>query len=107
MSPETGTVVNHVDGVNRVTVPVAWLRKMGVRSSDNVELAFDGQTVTVRAQHPRCLVCGGRLTSLTFSNRKVCAFCAGSILEEATVHPGPRLPMTPDELLKMAWELRA
>ena len=72
-------IVRNVDELGRIVVPKEIRKKMGIASSDPVEIYVDGDKIILTKYAPCCAFCQSENGITEFKGRTICKTCLEEI----------------------------
>ena len=72
-------IVRNVDELGRIVVPKEIRKKMGIASSDPVEIYVDGDKIILTKYLPCCSFCASEDGVVEFKGKKICTACLEEI----------------------------
>lgn len=72
-------IVRNVDELGRIVIPKEIRTKMGIGSSDPVEIFVEGDRIILTKYHPACLLCGSTEGVIEIKEKALCAACLSDI----------------------------
>lgn len=75
-------IVRNIDELGRIVVPKEIRKKLGITSSDPVEIFIDGERIILTKYARVCHFCGGVEALSEFKGKNICAACIGELGEK-------------------------
>ena len=72
-------IVRNVDELGRIVIPKEMRTKMGIASSDPVEIFVENDRIILTKYYPACLLCGSTESVSEIKGKKLCAACLADI----------------------------
>ena len=72
-------IVRNVDELGRIVIPKEMRNKMGIASSDPVEIFVEDDRIILTKYYPACLLCGSTDNVTEIKGKKLCAACLNDI----------------------------
>ena len=72
-------IVRNVDELGRIVIPKETRTKMGIGTSDPVEIFTEGDRIILTKYHPACLLCGSTEGVCDVKGKKICSSCIADI----------------------------
>lgn len=72
-------IIRNVDELGRIVIPKEMRKKMGIASSDPVEIYVDGDKIILTKYTACCSFCSSETNVVEFKGKKICAQCLEEI----------------------------
>lgn len=72
-------IVRNIDELGRIVIPKEMRKKMGIESSDPLEIYVDGDKIILTKYNPNCNFCGSDTEIYEFKGKKICKVCLEEI----------------------------
>lgn len=67
--------VRKIDNLGRIVIPMDFRKALEIHEWDDLRIALEGNTVTIRKEHDSCTFCGAKKDLLAFEDKFVCKSC--------------------------------
>lgn len=71
----TTSIVRHIDGLGRVTIPKEIRSSLDIGEGDPLEILVGGCMIMFRKYNPGCYICSGHGECRTFHGKQICTSC--------------------------------
>lgn len=68
-------IVQKVDELGRVILPVEVRKSMGIEEQDRIEVFVEGEKIILRKCQPACLFCNSTYEVFSFKGKMMCVEC--------------------------------
>ena len=68
-------IISNIDELGRIVVPKEIRKKLGISSTDPVEIYVDGEKIVLMKYEPNCSFCSSTENVVEFKGKKVCRAC--------------------------------
>ncbi len=68
-------IIRSIDELGRIVIPKEIRKKLGIASTDPVEIYVDGEKIILVKYEPNCCFCASAENVTEFKGKKVCRTC--------------------------------
>lgn len=68
-------IIRSIDELGRIVIPKEIRKKLGIASTDPVEIYVDGEKIVLAKYEPNCNFCGSGDSVTEFKGKKICRAC--------------------------------
>ena len=72
-------ILNKVDELGRIVIPVELRRKFGIDIKDSMEIYTEDNCIILKKYEPSCIFCGDAKNIFQFNGKNICPECAKKI----------------------------
>ncbi len=72
-------IVRNVDELGRIVIPKELRKKLGMNSSDPVEIFVENDRIILEKYEERCIFCSSSTELSDFKEKKICRSCIESL----------------------------
>lgn len=71
--------VRKIDNLGRIVIPMDFRKALEIHDWDDLRIALEGNTVTIRKEHSNCTFCGSEKSLSPFEDKFICKNCLAKL----------------------------